>query len=276
MITEEPWDCYHLESLLPLKETYRENTDFGFLLRHYWIPAAILQFRQSSRTTFPDGKVDWLESEIERKMARCRSNECLWREKVRSAAAPHGSVEVPGLRSEMLCSYDCYEQTFHSAKPILFAPLAPDQKTEARREALYRLPILCPPGPVPSGFAWYGKVDDDYMNFRLDAQERIGETSVLVIRRKGRYTVRLPEEISAGRRRQDGSVCRAAPTHHAFCVKLRRGVGGRLMDRVIDRDCCLASTVSTMTQMVARLIRSCPQNLAKPVLSLRRGEEPFL
>ena len=45
LITDEPWDCYHLESVLPLKETYRENTEFGFLLRHYWIPATILTFR---------------------------------------------------------------------------------------------------------------------------------------------------------------------------------------------------------------------------------------
>jgi len=30
LITDEPWDCYHLESLLPLKETYRETTKFGF------------------------------------------------------------------------------------------------------------------------------------------------------------------------------------------------------------------------------------------------------
>ena len=82
LITDEPWDRYHLESLLPLKETYREDSEFGFLLRHYWIPATILTFRQAVRTTFPDGRVDQHEYEIERKMARCRSNECLWREKV--------------------------------------------------------------------------------------------------------------------------------------------------------------------------------------------------
>ncbi len=74
LITEEPWDCYQLKSLLPLKETHRENTEFGFLLRHYWVPATILQFRHSSRTTFADGKVDSVELEIERKMARCRSD----------------------------------------------------------------------------------------------------------------------------------------------------------------------------------------------------------
>ena len=189
LITDEPWDRYHLESLLPLKETYRENTDFGFLLRHYWIPATLLTFRQSSRMTFPDGRVDWLELEIERTMARCRSNECLWREKIRSIPAGKGSgtdVTASLIISETLCSYDCYDQTYVSAKPILFAPPTADHMLEARIEALHRLPMLCPPGPVPIGFAWYAKVGDDYMNYRLDAETRIGETSVLVIRREGR------------------------------------------------------------------------------------------
>ncbi len=88
-------------------------------------------------------------------MARCRSNECLWREKVRLLEdgdsprlpeRPFGFFKrmgtVPVFPSEMLCSYDCYEQTYASAKPILFAPPTAEQKTEARRQALYRLPIL--------------------------------------------------------------------------------------------------------------------------------------
>ena len=98
LITDEPWDCYHLESLLPLKETYRENTEFGFLLRHYWIPATVLTFRQSSRTTFPDGRVEQCDSEIERKMARCRSNECLWREKIHPVAREWAAPIVRSTR----------------------------------------------------------------------------------------------------------------------------------------------------------------------------------
>ena len=74
LITEEPWDCYQLKSLLPLKKTHRENTEFGFLLRHYWVPATIPRFDVGSRTTFADGKVDSVELEIERKMASCRSD----------------------------------------------------------------------------------------------------------------------------------------------------------------------------------------------------------
>jgi hypothetical protein len=88
LLTDEPWDHYHLESLLPLKEVHRENTEFGFLLRHYWIPATVLTFRQSSRMTIPDSSVERCELEIERNMARCRSNECLWRETIRPVVAP--------------------------------------------------------------------------------------------------------------------------------------------------------------------------------------------
>ena len=46
---------------------------------------------------------------------------------------------------------------------------------------------------MPIGFCWYAKVGDDYMNYRLDAEDHIGETSVLVIRREGRYTTWVAE-----------------------------------------------------------------------------------
>jgi len=138
LIADEPWDCYHLESLLALKETYRENTEFGFLLRCYWIPATVLTFRQSSRTMFPDRRVEQCDLEIERKMARCRSNECLWREKIRSIAGGNGNGK-PSILSEMLCSYDCYEQTYASAKPILFTPRLPIK----RRRPAVKPSIVC-------------------------------------------------------------------------------------------------------------------------------------
>ncbi len=266
LITDEPWDRYHLESLLPLKETFQENKEFGFLIRHYWIPATILHFRQTSRTTFPDGTVEQRDSEIERKMARCRSNDCLWREKTHVLAAGNGN----GVRSalaEALCSYDCYEQTFHSAKPILFAPPTPDQKTEARRQALYRLPILVPPGPVPIGFCWYAKVDNDYMNYRIDAEERLGGTSVLVIRREGRYTVQFPQDAV---RSESGAQTSPVLTERQGVTLFAWNRGAVLEDRVIDRvvDSMgrFACRAGTTIQVVTRLIRSCPETTtAEPV-----------
>ncbi len=290
LITDEPWDRYHLQSLLPLKETYRETAKFGFLLRHYWIPATVLTFRQSSRMTFPDGRTSWAEQRIERSMARCRSNECLWRERV--WWIPDGDGKVPSYdtlspHSEMLCSYDCYEQTFHSAKPILFAPPTPDERTEARRQGLYRLPMLCPPGPVPIGFSWYAKVDDDYMNYRLDAEERLGETSVLVVRREGCYTT----WVSGG----SLPLARGSPTEPPIegtggganairVVTERKGITlfawnrgtvleDRFEDRVVGADGYLAATPGAMSQVVTRLIRSCPEELAAPATKLPQNQE---
>ncbi len=186
--------------------------------------------------------------------------------------------------SELLCSYDCYEQTYASAKPILFAPPNSGQITEARRQALYRLPMLVPPGPVPIGFCWYAKIGDDYMNFRLDSERRVRETSVLVIRREGRYAMRLSEERDRApfSPRPDGTsflrVCEdvEAPqseTKTVSGVVHRQGITlfawnrgvvleDRLLDRTVEAEGHFSSVVGTTNQVVSRLIRSCPENMA--------------
>lgn len=261
LIDGELWDSYHLESLLPLKETYRENTEFGFLLRHYWSPATILTFRQSSKTTFPGGRVEQYESKIERKMARCRSNECLWRDKIHPIAVSATSSHSP---FEVLCSYDCYEQTYVSANPIRFAPPTSEQRMEARRQALYRLPLLCPPGPLPIGFSWHAKVDGDYMNYHLKAEVRLGETSVLIIRREGCYTTWLPKARTIACDEEEVApvvVERKGITFFAW----NRGVvlEDRVMDCMIDTKEHSDLVVGTTNQAVTRLIRSCPEGLAR-------------
>ena len=283
LLNGDAWDAYRLESLLPLKETYRETTQFGFLLRHYWIPATVLTFRQSSRLTLPDGRMDRRELNIERTMARCRSNECLWREKIRPALATNASTASTGetaLLSEMLCSYDCYEQTYATNKPILFKLRGPDEKTEARRQALYHLPFLCPPGPVPIGFAWYAKVGDDYMNYRLEAEERLGETSVLVVRREGRYTTWVSRESARGGNGSSNETSSEAPGGGTGAIRVvteRKGITlfawnrgavleDRFEDRIVEADGCLASAAGAISQVVTRLIRSCPEKLAEPAM----------
>jgi hypothetical protein len=267
LITDEPWDHYHLESLLPLKETCRENTEFGFLLRHYWIPATVLTFRQASRTAFQDRRVEERECEIERTMARCRSNECLWREKVFPISADGKREQTP--ISEMLCSYDCYEQTYATAGPILFAPPTAEQKLEARRQALHRLPVLCPPGPNPIGFCWYAKVGDDYMNYRLEAEEHIGETSVLVIRREGQYTTWVAKEAfltgtvgMAGRAEFEKEKTATILRREGMTLfSWNRGavLEDRYQDRVIEADGQPRSNVGASVRVVTRLVRSCPE-----------------
>ena len=210
--------------------------------------------------------------EIERKMARCRSNECLWREKVRSLGAANEDGERPVL-SELLCSYDCYEQTYLAARPVLFAPPTSEQRIEARRHALYCLPILCPPGPVPLGFSWHAKVGSDYMNYRLEAEDRIGETSVLVIRREGRYTMWLPNEETDPGNGQDRARVVVERKGIALFARNRATVlEDRFEDRTVEEE--RSSVFAGATgQVVSRLIRSCPERLAEPVRRKPQNDE---
>ena len=262
LIDARSWDEYDLDSLLPLKETYRENTEFGFLLRHYWIPATELRFRQSSLLTASDGREERRELRIDRRMARCRSNECTWREKVYDVASTNGNVsgEEPTLLSEMLCSYDCYDQAYVCNKPILFELPKKDEKLEARRRAIYRLPMLCPPGPNPIGFIWHAKVGDDYMNYRLDAEEHIGTTSVLVIRREGRYTVWHSKERKKHRKEKPIRVVRLRKGVTLFAWNRGAVLEDRFFDRVIEADEDSDLYLGTTSQVVTRLIRSCPED----------------
>ncbi len=262
LISDEAWDRYDVASLLPLKEVVQENGEFGFLLRHYWIPATELRFRQSSRTTAPGGNVAGEELWIDRRMVRCYSNECTWRETVRPAfmTDENGSVlEAAATIIEMLCSYDCYEQTYVSAMPVLFERPVGGQKAEARHRALHRLPILVPPGPVPIGYCWYAKVGDDYMNFCLEAEERVGETSTLVVRREGRYTSWLSKgATNASGRKETSPVVTERKGVTLFAWNRGAVLEDRFWDQVVEAERPLASRVGTICHVVTRLVRSCP------------------
>lgn len=258
LLSDTAWDNYDLHSLLALREIGPTEREFGFLLRHYWIPATELDYRQAWRLTLPDGAVHHGGCDIHRAMARCRSNECLWRETIRwPVSAEHNAAD--SVLSELLCSYDCYDQTYASARPIAFAPPAAEQKVEARRQALYRLPMLVPPGPVPLGFAWYARVGDDYMNFRLETEEQIGTTPVLVIRREGRYTVRLARETAGtngGHEPMSIVTERKGVTITATnrCAILE----DRVWERVVEASGATAGCVGVTNEIITRLIRSRP------------------
>lgn len=263
LLNGRSWDDYELDSLLPLKETYRENTEFGFLLRHYWIPATELRFRQSSLLTASDGSEARRELQIDRRMACCRSNECTWREQVYDLAFASGTSpgEEPTLLSEMLCSYDCYDQTYVSNEPVLFELPKEDEKLAARRQALHRLPMLCPPGPVPIGFTWYSQVGDDYMNLRLEAEHTIGDgdTSVLVIRREGRYTTWLPgEATNSGNGKERTPVIAERQGITLFAWNRGAVLEDRFSDEIVEAERPSASWMGTTNQVVTRLVRSCP------------------
>ena len=176
-----------------------------------------------------------------------------------AATNGNGNGEESALLSEMLCSYDCYDQTYVSAEPILFELPADDQKDAARRQALYCLPMLCPPGPVPIGFTWYGKVGDDYMNFRLEAEQHMGETSVLVIRREGRYTTWPPKETTnSGNGQETTPLVTQRQGITLFAWDRGAILEDRFLDKIVEAEKPSASRVGTTCQVVTRLVRSCP------------------
>ena len=125
------------------------------------------------------------------------------------------------------------------------------------------MPILCPPGPNPTGFSWYVKAGDDYMNYHMIAEKRVGETSVLIIRREGRYTTWVSEEPSRPDCEAKGLpvvVRREGITLFAW----NRGavLEDRLIDHFIYANRCLTSSVGSVNHVVTRLTRSCPECLA--------------
>ena len=283
IVDGEPWDRYHLDSILPLREQYPNEKEFGFLLRHYWMPATQLQYRQSSRWIAPDGTVKKRNVEIHRKMARCRSNECLWREKVLTIKTLDGSATNSSDATEELCSYDCYDQAFRTRAILSHGPYAPVDISAARRQALYRMPMLVPPGPIPFGFSWYTRIGDDHMNYQLETEEYAGETSVLIIRREGRYTLWLPEASKADIKNPRHDALYFHPRSNNFVtvsgnenantmtrvITERKGVTlfssnrcvvleDRYFDSVVAAEGPWASLVGITNQMLIRLVHSVP------------------
>lgn len=256
LISNLPWDAIRLEQLLPLKDAYPGEVSGDFLLRHYWIPATSLTFRQSCQLRFPDGRSDRSECVIEREMVRCRSNECLWRERVfanRSHTATNHNAAMTA--SDLLCLYDRCQQTFRSGKAISPAPLAPTDNTEAGRFALSRLPILLPPGPMPLGSSWENRAGGDYMQYQIDTEGRVGNTSVLLIRRSGVLTIQL-----AAQGVLEDSALASVERQGVTVFAWNRGLV--LEDRFLDRPAGLSDqlTAGTATerQVITRLVRSSP------------------
>ncbi len=106
---------------------------------------------------------------------------------------------------------------------------------------------------------------DDYMNYQLEAEERVGETSVLVIRRKGRYTTWLTEDGPASGNGQETTSVVTERQGVTLCA-WDRGVvlEDRLWDHVVEAGESQAFCVGTTNQMVTRLVRSCPNRAARP------------
>ena len=85
------------------------------------------------------------------------------------------------------------------------------------------------------------------MNFRLEAEEQVGETSVLGIRREGRYT-----------KRPSTSVVTERQGITLFAWNRGTVLEDRFQDSIVEAGESSSSQVGTITQTVTRLVRSCP------------------
>ncbi len=156
-------------TLLPLIGVRRMSRQFGFLLRHYWLPATELTFE---RTTCRDSE-PMVSETIVRRPARCDADVCHWRETVDD--------------STVLRIYDRSDQTLRT-REITGHETRPESERDARIQAFLHVPILTPLLPIPLGFQWHVATDEgDFMDFALESVAEVGDMPVLFVRRQGRF-----------------------------------------------------------------------------------------
>ncbi len=159
-------------TLLPLVGVCRMSRQFGFLLRHYWMPATELTYRQTARQ-IGDTEPVATDRLIVRRMARCDSDVCSWR-------------EISG-DSTVFRIYDRSDQTLRT-REITGHESRPESERDARIQAFLHVPILTPLLPIPLGFQWHVATDEgDFMDFTLESVAEVGDMPVLFVRRKGRF-----------------------------------------------------------------------------------------
>ncbi len=161
-------------TLLPLVGVCRMSRQFGFLLRHYWMPATELTYRQTARQ-IGDAESVMTDRLIVRRLARCDSDVCCWR-------------EISG-DSTVFRIYDRSDQTLRT-REITGHESRPESERDARIQAFLHVPILTPLLPIPLGFQWHVATDEgDFMDFTLESAAEVGDMPVLFVRRQGRFSL---------------------------------------------------------------------------------------
>lgn len=225
------WDRIDPAFLLPLVGVRRMSTAFGYLLRHYWVPATELRYRI---TTCQSDSTDRLRREtrtVVRKMVQCDADQCAWIE----SPSDNGTMREEAIRfspirmeeTEMLCRYDRSRQTFSRQALNDFHSPVPDD-SEARGLAFLHQPILTPLLPIPLGFQWFVGDGNGHLDFTLESATVVGTMPVLFLRRHGVFSV---DRLYRGNEPVDGrfSIKREGITAYA----LERSVV--LEDRTFDR-----------------------------------------
>ncbi len=216
MLCESPNDPCEIDpaTLLPLVGVRRMSRQFGYVLRHYWMPATELTFQ---RTTCRGSEPPVSET-IVRRLARCDSDVCCWREMIDDAT--------------VLRIYNRSDQTLRT-REITGHESRPESERDARIRAFVHVPILTPLLPIPLGFRWHVATDEgDFLDFTLESVTEVGDMPVLFVRRQGRFQC-------------DGVTVE------------RNGITAYALDRsaiLEDRTCDVVDGVETIT--VTKLVQS--------------------
>jgi len=197
-----PSDEIGPDPIFRLAKYRRMSTEFGYLLRHYWMPATKLTWSIQIRQTVPDLPVLEVEKWTEHRMVKCDADQCVWREKtLKKGFNSEFLMSFSRPRTtEYICTYDRSQQTFQCQNIKRFIPF-PEKEYDARNEAFMQQPILTPLMPIPVGFTWHVRNDEGYMEFTLESAKDIDGMTVLFIRRKGKmlfdklYTSKMPERF---------------------------------------------------------------------------------
>lgn len=257
LISSGGWSIEHdFTSVLKLREPEWDMPLPGFVIRHYWLPATDLIFRKSKVKRFESGQELLQEYKISRCMVRCRANECAWREiidGIQEKSNDHDKI----FHSELLCSYDCFEQTYLEAKPILFCN-ALSEGTDillARNSAMQKMSLLVPPGLVFVGASWCVMTDCCCMNYKIESEERLNGTSVLVIKRNGYFFKNISDNFGEDNIESLLKVNRVGSTLFAW----KRGIllEDRWCDRILESSSSMSYCGGDLSeQSVLRLICS--------------------
>lgn len=169
-------------ALLPLVSFRRMSTDYGYLLRHYWMPSGELryQIRRSERNRTDERHENIL---CIKKSMKFDADLFVWREKHIGEFDAKMLRYAPRTENENLCEYDRSKQYLRIRSPLNHA-----NASENRNEAFCALPLLTPLLPIPLGFRWHVRHGDDTLDFTLESSVFVHDREVLFVRRQGRFT----------------------------------------------------------------------------------------
>lgn len=179
---QTPTDPARLLQLAPWRKM---RTGFGYLLRHYWMPATRLTLKRVVKQDDPSGGTSQSERLFTRILLRCDADQCVSRDELLECNEPLIQFSRPSASQE-ICYYNRSEQTYR-VRAIPGVERWPENECDARNQAFLQQPLLNPLLPIPVGFQWHIRNEDAYLDYTLESAVPCGKMTVLTIRREGEF-----------------------------------------------------------------------------------------